>query len=472
MNAAIGGASRRRVLVVGGGIAGLAAAVELVDIPGTDVELWEATDRLGGKIATSPFAGLAHVDEAADAYLTRVPQAVAFARRVGLADGDLTAPAAARAMVWHDRLHDIPGGIVLGVPAAIGPFATTSLLSWKGKLRAAVEPLLPRTDADDSLGRHVRARFGDEVHDRLVDSLVGSIYATDTDRSSLAAVPQLHALATGHRSLLLGAIAARRRAAAASFDGAVFEAPRQGMAALVAAAADYAVRRGASVVTGRAVTEFAADGDGWRADGQRFDAVVLATPARPTAPLLAAALPDVAAALAGFEHADVTMVRLTVPGADWPYRLVGRSGYLVPKPDQRYVTAASFASQKWAHWGPPDGSQLLRVSLGRDGLPVAHLDDDAVVAATVAETGRHLGFDLQPEAISITRWADAFPQYRPHHARRVAAIEAQLPPTVALAGASFHGIGIPACIAGAQRAAGRVIAAIKPVTAPADEGMA
>ena len=112
MNAAIGGASRRRVLVVGGGIAGLAAAVELVDIPGTDVELWEATDRLGGKIATSPFAGLAHVDEAADAYLTRVPQAVAFARRVGLADGDLTAPAAARAMVWHDRLHDIPGKIL------------------------------------------------------------------------------------------------------------------------------------------------------------------------------------------------------------------------------------------------------------------------------------------------------------------------------------------------------------------------
>ena len=205
-----------RVLVVGGGIAGLAAAVDLVDDPAFEVEVWEADDRLGGKIATSPFAGLDHIDEAADAYLTRVPHAVAFAERVGLRADDLTAPTGASAMVWHDRLHDIPGGILLGVPAAIRPLITTSLLSWRGKLRAAIEPLLPGTDPDDSLGRLVRARFGDEVHDRLVDSLIGSIYATDTDRSSLTAVPQLAELAANHRSLLLGGMRVRRRAPAAS----------------------------------------------------------------------------------------------------------------------------------------------------------------------------------------------------------------------------------------------------------------
>ncbi len=350
--------------MVGGGIAGLAAAVDLVDDPACEVELWESANRLGGKIATSPFAGVDHVDEAADAYLTRVPHAVAFARHVGLDADDLTAPTGASAMVWHDRLHDIPGGIVLGVPAAIRPFVTTSLLSWKGKLRAAAEPLLPRTDPDDSLGRLIRARFGDEVHERLVDSLVGSIYATDTDRSSLAAVPQLAGLAADHRSLLLGGMAIRRRARVPTGDSPIFGTPRHGMARLVDAAAAYVSDHGGTVRTGSAATVIEPDGRRWRVDGQRFDAIVLASPARPTAPLLATASPDAAAALATFERADVIMVRLTVAGDAWPEHLTGRSGYLVPKPDQRYVTAVSFGSQKWAHWAPrrrlPDLAGLAR----------------------------------------------------------------------------------------------------------------
>src|SRR5436190_18734180 len=143
--------SDRRVLVVGGGVTGLAAAARLTDEPGIDVELWEADHRLGGKVATSPFGGLDHVDEGADAYLRRVPHAVAFARKVGLAADELTSPTGASAMVWYDRLHPIPGGIVLGVPASVRPFVTTSLLSWKGKLRAAAEPFLPPTDPDDSI---------------------------------------------------------------------------------------------------------------------------------------------------------------------------------------------------------------------------------------------------------------------------------------------------------------------------------
>ena len=446
----------QRVLVVGGGVAGLAAAVDLVDDPSLDVELWEANDRLGGKIATSPFAGLEHIDEAADAYLVRVPHAVTFAERVGLRGDELTAPSGASAMVWHDRLHDIPGGILLGVPAAIRPFVTTSLLSWRGKLRAATEPFLPRTDPDDSLGQLIRSRFGNEVHDRLVDALVGSIYATDTDRSSLAAIPQLAELASKHRSLLLGAIGVRRRAPAPSANSPIFGAPRHGMARLIDAAATYVTANGGTISTGRAATMIEPDGTGWRVDGQPFDAIVLASPARAAAPLLATAFPDASAQLDSFEHASVIMVRLTVAADAWPEQLRGRSGYLVPKPDQRYVTAASFASQKWGHWTPVDGSQILRVSLGRDGLPVDHLDDDAALAATVDETGRHLGFDLQPGQISITRWTGAFPQYRPHHHRLVAGLQVALPRSIGLAGASYHGIGIPACINSAQRAVIRI----------------
>ena len=441
--------SNRRILVVGGGITGLSAAVSLLDEPDVTVELWEASERVGGKIATSPFAGLAHVDEGPDAYLARVPSAVAFAARVGVTD--LTSPTAASATVWHDGLHPIPGGIVLGMPAAIRPFATTSLLSWRGKVRAALEPLLPRRDHGDSLGALTRHRFGDEVHERLVDALVGSIYATDTDRSSLAAVPQLAGLAARHRSLLLGGRSAR--AAAPTADGPIFAAPRAGMAALASAAADDVRRRGGEIHTSRTASTLAARDDGWSVDDEPFDAVVIASPAASAARLLDVAAPHAAARLRTVEFADVIMVRLAIPNGDWPARLHGRSGYLVPKPDQRVVTAASFGSQKWDHWRPTGGAQILRVSLGRDGLPVGHLDDDAVIRHTIDDLDRHLGLDLQPDEVSVTRWHDAFPQYRPHHHERVAAVEAALPAGLVIAGASYRGIGIPACIADGERAA-------------------
>ena len=447
-----------RVLVVGGGIAGLSAAVDLVDDASVTVEVWEASDRLGGKIASSHFAGLDHIDEGADAFLTRVPHAVEFATRLGVTD--LTAPTAATAAVWHNGLHTIPDGVLLGIPASIRPFITTGLLSWTGKLRAALEPFLPPTHPDDSIGRLVRARFGDQVHERLVDALVGSIYATDTDRSSLAAVPQLAALASSHRSLLLGARAARRSIPATAAGAPIFGAPRAGMASLVGAAGRYIADRGGTVRTSRPVISIEPGLSGWTVDGETFDAVVLATPGLAAAPLLTHVAPPAARILDGFEHADIVMVRLGVQAQTWPDRLRNRSGYLVPKPDQRYVTAASFGSQKWAHWKPADGTQIVRVSLGRDGLPVDGLDDDEIATATLSEVGRHLEFDLQPTEISITRWPDAFPQYRPHHHQRVDALEAALPPTVALAGASYRGIGIPACIADGQRAVRRIKQAI------------
>ena len=447
-----------RVLVVGGGITGLAAAARVLEHDDIHVELWEADDRVGGKIATSPFGGLGHVDEGADAYLRRLPQAVAFARKVGLGAGDLTSPSDATAMVWYDRMHAIPGGIVLGVPASVAPFVTTSLLSLKGKLRAATEPFRPRTDPHDSIGALIRSRFGFEVHDRLVDALVGSIYATDTDRASLAAVPQLAELAKRHRSLLVGGRAARRRAASASAGQPIFDAPVLGMAALVDAARRYVVDRGGAVHTGRRAQSLETGDRGWTVDGERFDAVVLAVPARHAAALLTAAAPDAAHGLASFEHADVTLVRLRCPAGAIPLHVIDRhSGYLVPKSRQRFVTAVSFGSQKWAHWRLPDDSQILRVSLGRDGLPVADLADDAVIDAVVTELGVHLGVDLQPADAAITRWVGAFPQYRPGHVDLVAGVEKALPRGIHLAGASYRGIGIPACIADGERAVGQAI---------------
>jgi oxygen-dependent protoporphyrinogen oxidase len=448
--AEVTGTGVHRVAVVGGGIAGLAAAHALAGGErAPQVVLFEGDSRLGGKLLTSPFAGHPGIDEGPDAFLARLPWGTALANAVGLGD-ELVSPAAGKAAVWWNQLHDIPQGLLLGMPTDVMALARSGLISWSGKLRAATEPFRPRTSiTPDSLGGYVRARFGAEVHLRLVDPLVGSIYAADTDHFSLAAVPQIADLATKHRSILIGG---RKMPKPSPTAGPVFYAPASGMGALAQETAAAAVARGVELRTGVAVTELAPDGRGWRVNGEYFHAVLLAAPAAAGARLLASSAPDAATSMAAIPAADVAMATMAVPLADWPEHLRSLSGYLVPKPMQRLVTAASFGSQKWTHWASAD-AVILRVSLGRDGLPVLHLDDDLRLAAAIQEVGQHLGLTLQPTHTRISRWAGAFPQYRPHHATTVAAIEALLPAGIAVAGASYHGIGVPACINSAQKAA-------------------
>lgn len=432
-----------RVAVIGGGITGAAAAFEAT-ASAESVTLFEADDRVGGKMASTPFAGVAHVDAAADAFLARVPDAVALAAEVGLGD-ELVHPEKVGAAVWYDRMHDIPEGLVLGVPGNPLALARSGLLTWRGKARAALEPFLPRTSlAPDSIGAFVRARFGDEVHERLVDALVGSIYAADTDRFSLAEIPQLAALGT-HRSLLLGArkIAAKNAGTASATAAPIFATPSGGMPRLTEATVEAARGRGAVVRLGTPAT-VDADGPRWRVADEVFDAVVVAAPPR----TLADTLPqiDLGDVAASASSADVVMVTLHVGAGEWPDRFAGRSGYLVPKPVQRDVTAVSFGSQKWAHWAPPGGGQILRVSVGRDGAPALHLSDDEIVERVLADLHRHLGVAFSPLDVRITRWPAAFAQYRPHHRAWVDDLRRRLPAGVVVAGAGYDGIGIPACI--------------------------
>jgi len=451
-----------RVAVIGGGITGLAAAHRLAAERGIDVVLFERAARLGGLIESPPFAGLDHVDSAADAFLARVPDAIDLATSIGLAP-DLVSPEPVGAAVWYDGLHDIPDGLLLGVPGRLAPLATTRLLSWRGKARAAIEPLLPRTSTDaDAIGAFVRARFGDEVHERLVDALVGSIYATDTDRFSLAEVPQLAALADRSRSILIGARRMRAAGTGTASARPVFATPRGGTAMLVERLAEVATAAGAQLRVATPVEQLQRDAtDGsWLVNDERIDAVLAAVPAGAAADLLDPVAGDAARLLRGATRADVVMVTLHLPAQQWPQRLRGRSGYLVPKPVQQLVTAASFGSQKWAHWRPPGGGEILRVSLGRDGLPVLHLSDEELLAHTLAELTRHLGFEPAPIEHRVTRWPGAFAQYRPHHARWVAAVEEGLPDGFFVGGAAYRGIGIPACVRQGRDLADRVAARV------------
>ncbi len=447
----------RRIAVIGAGSTGAAAAHHLLDRFGARdldrVVVFDAADRVGGRIDSTPFAGLPAVDTGADAFLARVPDALDLAERVGLGE-ELVHPERVGAAVWINTMHDLPDGLVLGVPGNMSALARSSLLSWRGKARAALEPVIARHDVShDSLGKYVRARFGDEVHEHLVDALIGSIYATDTDNFSLAEVPQLATLAE-HRSLLLAArrIARRTAGTGSSAAGPSVAAPRGGMLRLIESTIDAIVERGGEVRLGERV-QAERDRTRWRVGDEEFDAVICTTPADQASTIV----DDYPAEILDAERTDVVMVTVHVGDDEFPERFRGRSGYLVPKPRQRDITATSFASQKWAHLAPPSGGQILRVSLGREGVPVIELNDAEIVDRVLVDLMRHMRVTFRPLELRITRWPGAFARYRPHHRQRVNTLRRQLPPNVTVAGSSYDGIGIPACVKSARTNAERAM---------------
>jgi oxygen-dependent protoporphyrinogen oxidase len=409
------------------------------------------SDRVGGKLQSSPFAGMKHIDEGADAFLARVPWGRQLCTELGMQD--LVSPSANRAYIWHGgRLHQIPEGLVLGVPAGLMGLAKSRLLSPVGLVRAGYDLIRSQTPPDhDSLGRLIRDRFGDEVLERLVDPLVGSINAGDSDHLSLrAAAPQIAEPAKEARSLLL---ALRKNRKAAPGEGPIFLTPERGMASIASTLADALRAAGTSIESGRRVLAVQRDGDAWRVDDEPYDRVILTTPADVTARLLGSTSPDAAKGLAAIPYAGVVMVALHTARPVGPLG----SGYLVPKPVQRHVTAVSLASYKWTHWRPPNGGAVLRISMGRYGNQIPMDFDDAQALHTaVDEVGAHLGVELLPLGYRVTRWHRAFPQYLPGHLSRVDAIEKLLArdcPGLAVAGAAYRGVGVPACIRQGREAA-------------------
>ncbi len=450
--------SGRRIIIIGAGITGLTTAYTLAKANSSvAITVLEATDHVGGLIKTSPFAGLPAIDEAADAFLTRSPWAVALTDELGLTSADMVVPATGSAYVWHKKMYTIPQGLLLGIPGEIAPLVKTGLISPLGKLRASIEPLLPATKPGDSIGRLVRARFGNEVHEYLVDPLIGSIYSADTDNFSIEAVPQISDLFTRSRSLLLGVRKQHKVSTTMTFGSTpgIFAAPRMGMGSLINKLTNSCRELGVGIVTDAAVRDIE-PGFVIHSDIGTFNAnaVVVASPARQSAAMFQSLDVNAYETFKATDHVGVIMVTLRVPSNEFPTKLTG-SGYLVPKRDQTFITATSFASNKWSHWNPADGSKILRISLGRDGVDVQHLSDDEVLLGVLADLKRHTGVAFTPLEVRISRWDNAFPQYRPGHFSRLAAIEESLAataPGLILAGASHRGIGIPACVQQARAA--------------------
>lgn len=431
------------VAVVGGGVTGLATAWFLRQTaPDLPVTLYEASDRLGGKIRTASLAGVP-VEDGPDTFLARVPWAVELCRRLDLGD-DLVEPATGRAYVWtRGALRPLPTGTVLGVPARIAPLARSGIVSPAGLARAAADLVLPRTDLGDdpSVAAVVSGRFGREVTERLVEPLIGGIHAGRADRLSLTAVaPHVAGAAKANRSLLLGL-----RRLPPSTGGPVFLGLRGGLGRLI----DRLAERldGVDVRLGTAVPSL---------DDLGARAVVCTAPA----PAAARLLPEpLAAELDAIAHASVVTVTLAYPEAALARPLDG-SGFLVPRVDGRLMTACTWTSTKWPG-SKPEGLVLLRPSAGRIGDERAlDLDGATLVDRLHAELVEALGLRERPVEWRVTRWRSAFPQYDVGHQGRVARIEDALPPGVILAGAPYRGVGVAACIRDAELAAAKAVAAV------------
>lgn len=459
-----------KLAVVGGGIAGLAAAYELTRrAPGADVVLFEADGRLGGKVLTTPFAGRM-VDEAADAFLARVPWAVELCTELGLA-GELVSPAEGAAYVWsRGALRRLPDGLVLGVPTDLEALARSGIVSDAGLRRAAadLELVAPAPGGDESVGALIRRRLGEEVLTRLVDPLLGGINAGDADNLSLAAgAAQLQAAsASAGDGSLIAALRAQRDAAASAPSSPVFYSLRGGLGRLVERlaeeiSADVRLHSAARVLERRR--------GGWLLDpttDETFHGVVLATPAFVTAPLLHGPAPESAELVSAVDYSSVALVTIA-----WPAAAVDRpldaSGFLVPRTEGLLVTGCSWATSKWAHLADPspDGAEIvIRASVGRAGEDHAvRLANDILVRRVLDDLAVTMGVHAEPVEVRISRWPRAFPQYPAGHLDHVAAIDRALAasaPGVVVAGAAYRGLGVPACINQGRDAAARLLAAV------------
>jgi oxygen-dependent protoporphyrinogen oxidase len=498
------GLCRRHVVVIGGGISGLAAAYQVCRAGGdaARVTVVEKSPVIGGHLRLAEVAGVP-IDEGAESLLYRRPEAIELARTVGLGD-DLEHPLTVDAGLWNrDALVPLPATTVLGVPSA--PADLADVLDPDELARVAAEPAVPGLPLVDdvAVGTLVSDRMGAAVTQRLVEPFLGGVYAGWADELSLrATMPDVAAALSREGSLLRAAASVREAAAGSAVP--VFAGIRGGIGRLpaaVAAASGAEIRTG---TTARRVTRSApmprdAGSARWPSSSASTpahtpagvrrhgslgagaaapavlrveigpvaapdfidaDAVIVAVPATPAARILRDVVPSAAAELAVVEYASVAIVTLAIPANALPEPL-RRSGYLVPPIDGHVTKAVTFSSVKWG-WlrKSADGLVILRASIGRHREQRdLQRDDRELVSTVLAELAQAIGLKGEPIDWRVARWGGALPQYAVGHVERMARIRAAVEtlPGLAVCGAAYDGVGVAACVASAQRASNRIL---------------
>ncbi|GLY94844.1 protoporphyrinogen oxidase [Actinoplanes sp. NBRC 103695] len=439
---------RKRVAIVGGGIAGLSAALKVRELapPQTEIIVYEQSGVLGGKLRTGSLGGVT-VERGAESFLMGAPSggpsaAARLAARLGLS---LAHPAGLPAAIASDDLSPLPPGTLMGIPRDSSETPSPAPLLGAG--------------SDISVGDLVSSRLGPDVVDQLVDPLLGGVYAGQASGLSLAATIPALAAAARHEHTLAAAVRAAQAASKREPGAPVFGTVDGGMTRFVAA---LAAACGARISLGLPVRELLPATYGWRlmlgpvpaTQTDDVHAVILAVPARAAARLLDGIDPAAAATVGVLDYASVALAGFALPpGTELP----SLSGFLVPPSRGTLVKAATFVTSKWTHLAGPGGPVIVRASLGRYGEQARLQHDDRTLLATAhAELGDLIGTPLPPPAEAwVQRWGGGLPQYAPGHLDRVGAVRAALAgrPGLALAGAAYDGVGIPACVASGETAA-------------------
>jgi oxygen-dependent protoporphyrinogen oxidase len=487
----------KRVIIVGGGIAGLAAAYRLTQTPHVQITLIENDNRLGGKIVTDRVDGYV-VEGGPDTFLSYKPRGIGLCRELGIENRlHGTNEKIRRTYVMRKgKLYDLPEGLTGLIPSRFGPMAKSRLISPWGKLRMGLEYFIPpkSLNGDESLAQFVERRLGRELYDRMIEPLMSGIYAGDGEQLSLGATfPQLRQTELEHGSLVKGMLAAKKKthsSTALRSTHAVsqpeagrrtgwnaggktwpaFVTPETGLAEIVEALQEHL--RDVEIRLNTRVKKVMpsplpqttrghgkGEGMGMRVDldtGETLEAgaVILATPAFATAELVGDLDPDMAAALRGIPYASTVTLSVAYPLSDIPKPL-NAYGYIIPRAEGRSILACTWTSTKFPHRAP-DGYGLIRAFIGRAGDDDVLNRTDGELLQTVRDELRDvLSITAEPLLYRIFRWPQAMPQYTIGHLDRIAMIDRRLAehPGLYVAGNAYRGIGLPDCIASGETAA-------------------
>ncbi len=467
----------KRIIVIGAGIAGLAAAHRIVELNrerslDLKILLIEASPRLGGSIATERVNDFL-VEGGPDSFITEKPSALRLCERLGLASRLVSTQSAYQKIyiVRRGRLVPLPDGFFLLAPTRLRPFIQTPLFSWAGKLRMAGELFLPRGDAktDESLGAFVRRRFGAEALERVVQPLVGGIYASDPDQLSLGAtMPRFKEMERQRRSVIRAMWSeqrrrARHREAGSGARWSLFVTLADGMQELVDAIAKRLAEgmiHSNTPVTGLIREEKT---NGWRviiAGNQAItaDGIILAAPAFHTGTILESVARDAASELKQIAYASTATVSLAYHRADFPRR-PDSFGFVVPATERRKIMACTFSSLKYPGRAPQDHVLLRAFVGGAMQAELFHVDDATMEKNVRGDLASLLGITAEPLFSRIRRHPDSMPQYHVGHQARIERVESSLNqiPTLALAGSAYHGVGISDCVRSGEEAAEKVV---------------
>ncbi|HBG47360.1 MAG TPA: protoporphyrinogen oxidase [Deltaproteobacteria bacterium] len=473
----------KRVVIIGGGIAGLATAWSLRehqgDCPPFEIVLVERNPRFGGNIQTERVDGFL-VEGGPDCFLSEKPWAMELCKRVGLEDKLLNTNDKNRKtfVLSGGKLHVLPEGVILMIPTKILPLATSSLISWPGKIRMAFDLFVPKRKekGDESLGDFVRRRLGKEALDKIAEPLVAGVHAGDPETMSVrASFPKFVQLEEESGSLIRGMV--RRMASAAAHrkpapaGGApkrkvtMFMTLRDGLTELIDTLSTRLKGMKDTVLkTGTAASSVEkAAGAGYRVNlvgggSIEADAVVIAAPAWAASSMISAEDPELAKKLLTIPYVSTATVSIAFKRKDVSHPLDG-FGFVVPRIEKRRIMAATWTSVKFAQRAPED-SVLLRCFVGGSkNAELVSLSDGEILKMVREELRDIMGIDAEPVLARVFKWRESMPQYTIGHEERIAWIDERLlgHPGLYLAGSAYHGIGISDSIRYGEVVAKRVL---------------